>query len=176
MFVKNILYLLKLVSVRYLFTFLFIGISVPYSNLQAQDPDEEGEISWGDEEEYELEEDEFADEEEFLDDDEFYEDEEDSFTSRPRMYNSPQKPTRTIDPNTGEEVLVNDSKKRSTLISDQTRVYKGGAWSDREYWLDPAQRRYLPEYMATNYIGFRCVTDKVGPMSSGKRTARNPSR
>ena len=59
-----------MVSFRCLFMFLFIGISVPYSHLQAQDPDEEGEISWGDEEEYELEEDEFADEEEFLDDDE----------------------------------------------------------------------------------------------------------
>ena len=57
-----------MVSFRCLFTLLFIGISLPYSHLQAQDPDEEGEISWGDEEEYELEEDEFADEEEFLDD------------------------------------------------------------------------------------------------------------
>lgn len=106
----------------------------------------------------------------------FYEDDEDAFSSRPSMYNSPKKPTRVIDPVTGKEVLVNDSKKRTTLISNKTRVYKGGAWSDREYWLDPAQRRYLPEYMATNYIGFRCVSDKVGPMSSGKRTARNPSR
>ena len=66
-----------MISFRYLFTILFIGALFPYSHLQAQDPDEEGEISWGDEEEYELEEDEFADEEEFLDDDEYYEDEED---------------------------------------------------------------------------------------------------
>ena len=77
MIIKNILYLLKMVTFRCLFTFLFIGISLPYSYLQAQDPDEEGEISWEDEEEYELEEDEFADEEEFLDDEEYYEDEED---------------------------------------------------------------------------------------------------
>ena len=106
----------------------------------------------------------------------FYEDEEDVVNSKPAMYNSPKKPTRIVDPSTGEVKLVNDSKKRTTLISDKTRVYKGGAWSDREYWLDPAQRRYLPEYMATNYIGFRCVSDKVGSMSSGKRSARNPSR
>ena len=106
----------------------------------------------------------------------FYEDDEDSFSARPSMYNSPQKPTRVLDSVTGREVLVNDARKRTTLISDKTRVYKGGAWSDREYWLDPAQRRYLPEYMATNYIGFRCVSDKVGPMSTGKRKARNPSR
>ena len=107
----------------------------------------------------------------------FYEDDEDRFASRPSMYNSPQAPTRVRDSVTGREVIINDSKIRTTLISDRTRVYKGGAWSDREYWLDPAQRRYLPEYIATNYIGFRCVSDKVGPMSSSKkRKARNPSR
>lgn len=106
----------------------------------------------------------------------FFKDEEDQFASRPNMYNSPKGPTKETDPITGDVVLKNDAAKRTTLISDRTRVYKGGAWSDREYWLDPAQRRYLPEYMATNYIGFRCVSDKVGPMSAGKRTARNPSR
>ncbi|ARV15099.1 gliding motility lipoprotein GldJ [Polaribacter sp. SA4-12] len=106
----------------------------------------------------------------------FYEDDKEEFGSRPSMYNSPRRPTRVIDPDTGREVVENDAKKRTTLISNSTRVYKGGAWSDREYWLDPAQRRYLPEYMATNYIGFRCVTDKVGPMTYKKRTARNPAR
>ena len=106
----------------------------------------------------------------------FYADEEEKFQSRPSMYNSPKTPTREIDPETGKEILAIDNKKRTTLISNKTRVYKGGSWSDREYWLDPAQRRYLPEYMATNFIGFRCVTDKVGPMNTGKRSARNTSR
>jgi len=107
----------------------------------------------------------------------FYEEDEDQFGSKPSMYNSPRNPTKEIDPETGREILVNDDQKRTTLISNRTRVYKGGAWSDREYWLDPAQRRYLPEYMATNYIGFRCVTDKVGPMSSSKsKKARNSAR
>ncbi|MCL7763368.1 gliding motility lipoprotein GldJ [Polaribacter sp. Z014] len=106
----------------------------------------------------------------------FYEEEEDQFGSKPSMYNSPRNPTKEIDPETGREILVNDAKKRTTLISNRTRVYKGGAWSDGEYWLDPAQRRYLPEYMATNFIGFRCVTDKVGPMSSKKKKARNSVR
>ncbi|WP_282071743.1 gliding motility lipoprotein GldJ [Polaribacter atrinae] len=107
----------------------------------------------------------------------FYEDEQDQFGSKPSMYNSPRNPTKEIDPETGKEILVNDDQKRTTLISNRTRVYKGGAWSDREYWLDPAQRRYLPEYMATNFIGFRCVTDKVGPMSSSKnKKARNSAR
>lgn len=106
----------------------------------------------------------------------FYEDDQDRFASRPSMYNSPKKPTIQRDSINGRDILINDDKKRRTLISDQTRVYKGGSWADREYWLDPAQRRYLPEYMATNYIGFRCVTDKLGPMSYKKRTARNATR
>ena len=99
----------------------------------------------------------------------FFDDDEEQYSSRPSMYNSPKKPTTEKDPETGREVLVTDGKKRTTLISNRTRVYKGGSWSDREYWLDPAQRRYLPEYMATSYIGFRCVTNKLGPMSSEKK-------
>ena len=91
------------------------------------------------------------------------------------MYNSPEKP-KFIRDSTGVTKVAYDTEKRTTLISDKTRVYKGGAWSDREYWLDPAMRRYLPEYMATNYIGFRCVSDKLGPMSSQKRRARNSAR
>jgi gliding motility-associated lipoprotein GldJ len=106
----------------------------------------------------------------------FYQDDEDRFSTRATMYNSPREPTREIDPDTGEEVLVKDAKKRTTLISNKTRVYKGGSWVDREYWLDPSQRRYLPEYMATNNIGFRCVTDDIRPMSNNKKTASNQSR
>jgi gliding motility-associated lipoprotein GldJ len=106
----------------------------------------------------------------------FYKDDEDQFKARPNMYNSPKSPKIVTNSATGSTTYTNDDKKRTTLISDISRVYKGGAWSDREYWLDPAQRRYLPEYMATNFIGFRCVTDKVGPMTSQKRKARNTSR
>lgn len=89
-----------------------------------------------------------------------------------RMYNSPlyQKDTST------GRINQYDSSRRTTLISDKTRVYKGGSWKDREFWLDPAQRRYLPEYMSTNFIGFRCATDGVGMLSRTKKTARNPSR
>jgi sulfatase modifying factor 1 len=106
----------------------------------------------------------------------FYEDTKEKFASRPSMYNSPQKPEIIRNTDTGSEVVKYDSKKRRTLISNQTRVYKGGSWVDREYWLDPAQRRYLPEYMATNFIGFRCVTDKLGPMATNKRKPRNAAR
>ena len=97
---------------------------------------------------------------------------DDQLTSKSRMYNSP---INAKDENTGK-LNQYDPKKRTTLISNKTRVHKGGSWQDREYWLDPAQRRYLPEYMSTNYIGFRCATDVMGNLNSGKRTARNPSR
>ncbi len=63
------------------------------------------------------------------------------------------------------------SNKRTTLVNDDSRVYKGGSWRDRAYWLDPASRRYYPQDMATDYIGFRCAMSKVGP-KSGKKKAR----
>ncbi len=91
----------------------------------------------------------------------------------PRMYNSPIRPESEKD-SLGNVIsnLEYDKKTRRTLISNKTRVYKGGSWADREYWLDPAQRRYFPEYISTNFIGFRCATDKVGPMvRDQKRTA-----
>ncbi|WP_298370696.1 gliding motility lipoprotein GldJ [uncultured Lutibacter sp.] len=98
----------------------------------------------------------------------FYNKEEDELETKPRMYNSPVKPK--VIGESGYIMQQYDTKKRNTLISDKTRVYKGGSWKDREYWLDPSQRRYLPEYMATNFIGFRCVTDRIGPMTYKRRT------
>lgn len=78
-----------------------------------------------------------------------------------RMYNAPIYKVQTD--SLGNLVKDYDhSSKRNTLINDQVRVYKGGSWKDRDFWLDPAQRRYLPEYMATNYIGFRCAMSRVG--------------
>ena len=34
------------------------------------------------------------------------------------------------------------------LISDKSRVYKGGSWNDRAYWLSPGTRRFLEEDQA----------------------------
>ena len=62
------------------------------------------------------------------------------------------------------------SSTRTSLINDEARVYKGGSWRDRDYWLDPAQRRYLPQDMATDYIGFRNAMSRLGSKSKeGKR-------
>ncbi|MEN8810144.1 MAG: hypothetical protein ABF272_01990, partial [Flavobacteriales bacterium] len=50
----------------------------------------------------------------------------------------------------------------STLITDKSRVYKGGSWKDRAYWLSPGNRRFYDEFRSTDYIGFRCAMTRVG--------------
>ena len=54
----------------------------------------------------------------------------------------------------------------TTLITDRTRVYKGGSWKDRAYWLNPGTRRYLDQSQSSDCIGFRCAMDRVGPSKS----------
>nr|WP_315150867.1 gliding motility lipoprotein GldJ [uncultured Flavobacterium sp.] len=88
------------------------------------------------------------------------------------MYNSPKHNVK-ID-SLGKMVRSYDkNSKRTTLIDNNVRVYKGGSWRDRAYWLDPAQRRYFPQDMATDYIGFRCAMSKVGAKSDKRKTARH---
>ncbi len=50
----------------------------------------------------------------------------------------------------------------SSLITDEVRVYKGGSWKDRPYWLIPGTRRYLEQTKAQNDLGFRCAMTRVG--------------
>ncbi|WP_417856471.1 gliding motility lipoprotein GldJ [Xanthomarina gelatinilytica] len=96
---------------------------------------------------------------------------ETSMTSK--MYNSP-KHNIDVDDSTGALIREYDkSNKRTSLINDEVRVYKGGSWKDREYWLDPAQRRYFPQTMATDYIGFRCAMSRVGSKSKNKNKTKN---
>ncbi|MGB5980815.1 MAG: gliding motility lipoprotein GldJ [Nonlabens sp.] len=85
-----------------------------------------------------------------------------------RMYNSPEH-TVKID-SAGFTGTYDTSAKRTTLIDNQVRVYKGGSWRDRVYWLDPAQRRFYPQDMARDDLGFRCAMSRVGSKSQkGKR-------
>ena len=92
------------------------------------------------------------------------------------MYDAPSSPRVKLDEE-GKKVRKKDrSDKRTSLITDEVRVYKGGSWKDRAYWLDPAQRRYLPQYIATDYIGFRCAMTRLGSKSKNKKTARHKRR
>ena len=62
---------------------------------------------------------------------------------------------------------------QTTLISDKSRVYKGGSWNDRAYWLSPGTRRYLEEDQASSTIGFRCAMDRMGSPEGPKRKTGN---
>ncbi len=50
----------------------------------------------------------------------------------------------------------------TSLISDHVRVYKGGSWRDRTYWLGAGTRRYLEESLSQDDLGFRCAMIRVG--------------
>jgi gliding motility-associated lipoprotein GldJ len=50
----------------------------------------------------------------------------------------------------------------SSLITDKARVYKGGSWEDRAYWLAPGARRFLDQEQSSRGLGFRCAMDRVG--------------
>ena len=98
----------------------------------------------------------------------FSDDEEEGNGSN-SMYNSPiHEPGST-----GVERQYDKTSTRTSLINDKVRVIKGGSWRDRDYWLDPAQRRYFPEDMATDYIGFRCAMSRVGSKSKQGKSPRN---
>ncbi len=56
----------------------------------------------------------------------------------------------------------NIEKLISGSISDSTRVYKGGGWRDRAYWLQPATRRFLSQENARDDLGFRCAMTYLG--------------
>jgi gliding motility-associated lipoprotein GldJ len=62
----------------------------------------------------------------------------------------------------GMYVKGNNPGDISSLIDDNTRVYKGGSWKDRPYWLIPGTRRYLDENKSKNDLGFRCAMTHVG--------------
>jgi gliding motility-associated lipoprotein GldJ len=101
----------------------------------------------------------------------FSDDEETEESTTREMYNSPNH--RVSAGEEGLERQYDQANDRRTLVSDEVRVYKGGSWRDRNYWLDPAQRRYFPQDMATDYIGFRNAMSRVGSKSKTGKRARN---
>jgi hypothetical protein len=50
----------------------------------------------------------------------------------------------------------------TSLINNRSRVYKGGGWNDRSYWLSPGTRRFMDEDKSSAAIGFRCAMDRMG--------------
>ncbi|MFA5619642.1 MAG: gliding motility lipoprotein GldJ [Weeksellaceae bacterium] len=89
---------------------------------------------------------------------------DDSADPTKEMYNSPSR--RFYVDETGRVILEKDEEERTSQISDETRVVKGGSWNDPIYWLDPGQRRFLHQADATSWIGFRVAQDYQGSQES----------
>ena len=51
---------------------------------------------------------------------------------------------------------------KTTLISDQSRVIKGGSWADGPYYLSPSVRRFMDENQGSATVGFRCAMNMIG--------------
>ena len=93
---------------------------------------------------------------------------DDSASSNYDMYNSTRK--RFFVDEKGRVKLEKDNRTRTSQVSDEVRVVKGGSWLDTAYWLDPGQRRFKDERKAYGWIGFRVAQDAK---SNGKsRTKR----
>jgi formylglycine-generating enzyme required for sulfatase activity len=73
---------------------------------------------------------------------------------------NPYRGNNTIDGDDPE--VASYQSNVNTLISDKSRVYKGGSWKDRPYWLNPGTRRFLDQDKSTSTIGFRCATSAFG--------------
>ena len=80
------------------------------------------------------------------------------------MYNAPQR--RFYVDEKGRVILEKDDAERTSQISDEVRVVKGGSWKDPIYWLDPGQRRFLHQAEAKSWIGFRVAQDYQGSHES----------
>jgi formylglycine-generating enzyme len=75
----------------------------------------------------------------------------------------------------GEDAYTDKSDKlmyeyaKTSLVNDKSRVFKGGSWRDRAYFLNPGTRRYLDQRQANAWLGFRCAMTRLGsPVGLGK--------
>ena len=67
------------------------------------------------------------------------------------------------------DVVIDPTDVLRPSVTDITRVYKGGSWKDRVYWLNPSTRRYLDQNKSANDIGFRCAMSMIGSIDQSKR-------
>ena len=98
-------------------------------------------------------------EEETTYDDESYDDESEEYEEESKQEVA-QEPAYA----TTEEVSVKYDPSDILIprINDETRVYKGGSWNDRIYWLNPTTRRYKQQNESSSTIGFRCAMSVLG--------------
>lgn len=83
------------------------------------------------------------------------------------MYNGPKR--KFYVDASGKVILKKDPKFRTTEVTNNVRVVKGGSWLDSSYWLDPGQRRYKDEKRGYGWVGFRVAQDAKNVESKRKK-------
>lgn len=73
----------------------------------------------------------------------------------------------------GDEDYIKYLYGETTLVSDKSKVYKGGSWADRLFWLSPGARRYKDEDKSDRTIGFRCAMIRVGGQAGNEDVGGN---
>jgi hypothetical protein len=58
--------------------------------------------------------------------------------------------------------MFNYNYGTNTLINNEAKIYKGGSWADRAYYMNPGARRFMQATQASSTVGFRCVMDRLG--------------
>lgn len=67
-----------------------------------------------------------------------------------------------LTPEQKENVKYDPSDILIPRVNDRTRVYKGGSWNDRIYWLNPTTRRFMDQSESSSTVGFRCAMSMLG--------------
>ena len=62
----------------------------------------------------------------------------------------------------GKDVKYDPTDVLAPIVTKKSRVYKGGSWADRIYWLNPSNRRYMDQDRSSSKIGFRCAMSTLG--------------
>jgi sulfatase modifying factor 1 len=75
-------------------------------------------------------------------------------------WNMPDENTETSD-----RMYSQSATDFTSLVNDNARVFKGGSWKDRAYWLNPSARRFLDQEASRDDLGFRCAMIRVGSPS-----------
>ncbi|WDF69447.1 SUMF1/EgtB/PvdO family nonheme iron enzyme [Sphingobacterium oryzagri] len=70
--------------------------------------------------------------------------------------------TYAYDARGSEDEEMKELYGKTTLINNKSRVFKGGSWNDRAYWLNPATRRFMQQDESNAMTGFRCAMTMVG--------------
>lgn len=94
-------------------------------------------------------------------------DEDSAANANFNMYNAPRK-NFFVD-GSGRVVVQKDNTSRTSAITNEIRVVKGGSWQDTAYWLDPGQRRFKSQSGGYGWIGFRVAQDARGAQNNRSR-------